>query len=76
MKARIETAIEGAEALVETDGQHFEAVVIADAFEGRPRVRQHRMVYDVLRDELKDEVHALALRTYTRDAWNSRRRVE
>jgi acid stress-induced BolA-like protein IbaG/YrbA len=76
MKDRIESAIEGAEALIETDGQHFEAVVVAEAFQGLPRVKQHRMVYDALRAELKDEVHALALKTYTPKTWADQRRAD
>ncbi len=75
MRDRIESAIEGAEAHIETDGQHFEAVVVAEAFEGVPRVKQHRMVYDALRDELKDEVHALALRTFTRETWKAQQQA-
>ncbi len=75
MKERIEAAIDGAEVLVETDGQHFEAIVISDAFVGQTRVKQHRMVYDALRDELKDEVHALALRTFTRETWKAQQQA-
>lgn len=69
MKARIESAIEGAEAHVRTDGHHFEAVVVAPAFEGMSRIKQHRLVYGVLREELREEVHALALRTFTPADW-------
>jgi acid stress-induced BolA-like protein IbaG/YrbA len=69
MKARIEAGIEGAEAHVRTDGHHFEAVVVADAFEGLPRLKQHRLVFGVLREELREEVHALQLRTFTRSEW-------
>lgn len=44
---------------------HFRITVVATAFEGKSRVERQRMVYDVLRDELADRVHALALATRT-----------
>ncbi|MCA9562498.1 MAG: BolA family transcriptional regulator [Myxococcales bacterium] len=69
MKRRIESSIDGAQAHVVTDGHHYEAVVVARAFEGISRVKQHRMVYATLREELKEQVHALALQTYTPEKW-------
>jgi acid stress-induced BolA-like protein IbaG/YrbA len=73
MKARIESGIEGATAHIETDGQHYEAIVVADAFEGVPRIKQHRMVYALLTEELKGQVHALALKTMTPKAYEALR---
>jgi stress-induced morphogen len=45
------------------DGVHIKAVVIYDAFAGKSLIEQHRMVYATLKDELKEEIHALALET-------------
>lgn len=42
---------------------HFRVEIVAAAFDGISRVERQRMVYRVLRDELGDRVHALALRT-------------
>ncbi len=70
MKSRIESGITGAVAHVETDGHHFEAVVITDTFEGMSRIKRHRLVYGMLRDEIgSEEVHALALKTFTSKDW-------
>ena len=44
-------------------GDHFRAVVTAPAFQGLSRVQQHRLVYDVLGDEVGGAIHALALKT-------------
>jgi stress-induced morphogen len=44
---------------------HFQAVVVTRAFEGKTRVEQHRMVYAALGDLMKGPVHALALTTRT-----------
>jgi stress-induced morphogen len=68
LKQRIEAAIPGATAEVEDytgGGDHFRATVTAAAFEGLPRIAQHRLVYDVFGDEIGGPIHALALRTQT-----------
>jgi BolA protein len=44
---------------------HFAVTVVSPAFEGLSRVARQRMVYDLLAAELKERVHALALRTLT-----------
>ena len=48
---------------------HFKVVVVSDAFAGKPRVAQHRMVFRAVDDELRGGVHALAVHTFTEDAW-------
>ena len=64
VKTRIEAAIPGAQADVETaDEVHFSALVRASAFDGLSRVQQHRLVYDVFQGELGGAIHALALKT-------------
>ena len=64
VKSRIEAAIPGAQADVETaDEVHFSALVRASAFDGLSRVQQHRLVYDVFEGELGGAIHALALKT-------------
>ena len=44
---------------------HFKVMVVSSDFEGQSRVIRHKMVYDVLADELAGPVHALALKTKT-----------
>ncbi|MDG4548832.1 MAG: BolA/IbaG family iron-sulfur metabolism protein [Candidatus Contendobacter sp.] len=67
----IEERLPGARAMVRgDDGVHFEAVVVSPAFAGKPLVQQHRLVYAALGERLaREEIHALALKTYTPDAW-------
>ncbi len=40
---------------------HFRVKIVAEAFRGKSRVEQHRMVNGVLAEELKSRVHALAI---------------
>jgi stress-induced morphogen len=66
VKARIEAAIPGSTAEVESpDDVHFSARVVSDAFAGISRVAQHRMVYEAFDGELGGSIHALSLKTET-----------
>lgn len=44
---------------------HFRLTVVSEAFAGKSRVVRQRMVYDLLVDEMRERVHALALTTRT-----------
>jgi stress-induced morphogen len=46
---------------------HYQARIVSDAFQGKSRIEQHRMVYTALGDAMKGAVHALALQTSPRD---------
>ena len=45
------------------DGDHYAATVVSEAFRGKSRVEQHKMVYDALRGRIGGELHALGLKT-------------
>ncbi len=45
------------------DGDHYAAMVVSAAFEGKSRVQQHQMVYQALQGRMGGELHALALQT-------------
>lgn len=51
---------------------HFRLVVVADDFAGLNLVRRHQKVYQLVGDELKNAVHALALHTFTPQEWAER----
>ncbi len=66
IQRKIESAIPGARAQVMGDNDHFSAVVVASAFEGKTRIQQHQMVYSAVRDEMASQaIHALSLKTST-----------
>lgn len=54
------------------DGQHFEAVVVSSAFVGKNMVQQHQLVYQALGDRMRQEIHALSIKTFTPDVWVAR----
>jgi BolA protein len=44
---------------------HFNVEVVSAAFAGMSRIQRQRRVYEILAEELKGPVHALALQTRT-----------
>ncbi len=57
---------------VRGDGAHFEAVIVSPEFAGLNRVRRHQLVYAALGDRMREEIHALSMRTLSPDEWSSR----
>ena len=53
LEALIQAGIPGAEVIVKGEGDHFEAIVISEQFEGRSMVQQHQLVYGTLGDRLR-----------------------
>ena len=54
---------------VKGDGAHFEAVVVSPQFAGLPRVRRHQLVYQALGERMREEIHALSMKTLSPDEW-------
>jgi acid stress-induced BolA-like protein IbaG/YrbA len=55
------------------DGQHFQALVVSQAFAGRSRVQRHQLVYAALGERMREEIRALSIRTLTPDEWQTPR---
>ena len=51
------------------DGQHFEALIVSAAFAGLSRVRRHQVVYAALGERMREEIHALSMKTLTPEEW-------
>lgn len=57
-----------------TEGEtHFSLTITSPLFEDLNRIQRHQMVYDVLKDELAERVHALRIKALTPDESQSRR---
>lgn len=57
MSAENSTAV----AVAEGEGTHFEITVVSAAFVGKPLVARHRMIYALLDDLMKTQIHALKI---------------
>jgi len=69
IQVMIERGLPGAEVRISGDGRHFDAVVISEAFAGKSLLEQHRLVYATLGSRMGGDIHALTMRTYTREQW-------
>ncbi|MGH8720587.1 MAG: BolA family protein [Burkholderiales bacterium] len=47
------------------DGQHFQALVVSAAFAGKSRIQRHQLVYAAMGERMREEVHALSMKTLT-----------
>lgn len=72
VKALIEGALPDATVEVVGDGQHFQALIVSSAFEGKTRLARERLVNSHLKPYFDSgELHALAMRTLTPEQWAS-----
>ena len=54
------------------DGHHFEAVIVSHEFRDKSRVQRHQIVYRALGDRMREEIHALSMKTFTPEDWATR----
>ena len=67
IKEKIEEGLPGAKVEIKDprkDGIHLKAIVTYTGFKDKSLVEQHQMVYATLREELKEEIHALGIETH------------
>ncbi len=63
---RVREALPDASIIIEDmrgDGGHFAVTVTSAAFNGQPRLQQHRMIYEALGKLTDEELQTLSLRT-------------
>ena len=58
---------------VDGDGRHFFATIVSEAFAGRSRVARHQQVYAALGDRMREQIHALSMKTLTPAEWAAQR---
>jgi len=56
---------------VEGDGRHFFATIVSAEFDGASRVARHQRVYRALGDRMREQIHALSMKTLTPAEWAS-----
>ena len=76
LEALIKAGIPEAQVMIKGEGDHFEAEVISEQFQGSSLVARHQRVYATLGDRMGGEIHALALHTYTPEEWEKNPRIQ
>ena len=54
---------------VDGDGRHFTALIVSPAFAGKRLIARHQIVYAALGDRMREEIHALSMKTLTPDEY-------
>ncbi len=76
IKVLIEKGLPTSTVAVRGDGTHFEAIIVSSEFEGRSLIEQHQIVYNALGDAMKEQIHAISLKTYTPSRWEAKQSKE
>ncbi len=72
IKGYIENGLPCEHVQVAGDGHHFEAIIVSPEFTGKNMVQQHQLVYQALGDRMRQEIHALSMKTYSPQDWENR----
>lgn len=54
---------------IEGDGRHFFATIVSGEFENASRIQRHQRVYRALGDRMREQIHALSMKTLTPAEW-------
>jgi len=73
IKTMIENGMPNLVVNVDGDGTHFEVLIVSTEFEGKSLIERHKLVYSVLGDAMKEKIHALSLKTFTPQQWESQK---
>ena len=65
VKSYIAAGMDCTQVEVSGDGAHFEAVIVSNAFAGKRLIQRHQLVYAALGDRMREEIHALSMKTLT-----------
>ena len=69
--ALIEAGLPNASVRVQTDDNtHFEAIVVAEVFDGKHPMQRHQLIYECLGALMGNEIHALSIRAHTPGEWS------
>ena len=50
---------------------HFKVILVSDEFNDKSLLKRHRLVNEILAEELQHNIHALAIHTYTTPEWTA-----
>ena len=71
IKNYIATNLDCSHLEVEGDGQHFSALIVSPAFTGKRLIQRHQIVYAALGDRMREEIHALSMKTLTPEEYQA-----
>ncbi len=51
---------------------HLGILVVSDVFQNKRLIQQHQMIMDILKESLKEKIHAVQLKTMTKDQFDKK----
>ncbi len=77
VKALIEAGLPGCEVNASGDGSHFDVIVIGAVFAGQSPVNRQRLVYATVNEQITSgALHAINIKTYTKEEWEKARKLQ
>lgn len=62
------------EVYVTGDGYHYQLIIVSDVFQGKSKVARQQWVYAQLKEYIiQGQLHALSMKTLTKDEWENER---
>lgn len=55
---------------VQSGKGHYRLVVVSSRFTGKTLLERHRMIYDALKAEFQESIHALTIQAFTSQEWD------
>jgi stress-induced morphogen len=46
---------------------HLGLLIVSDEFKGKRLIQQHQMIMDILKESLKEKIHAVQIKTLTKE---------
>ncbi len=73
LKVLLENTLVDCEFQGATDGGNFNIVAIGEIFTNKRPVQRQQVIYGALGEQISSgEIHAVNIKTFTREEWNSR----
>ncbi len=74
IKVRLQGVLDGGHVFVRDltgTSDHFQVVAVSEKFNGLSLLDQHRLVYGPLEKDIQGAIHALSIKTFTEEQWQS-----
>ena len=52
-----------------SSGGHYSVIIIAKCFSGKSTLARHRTIYEILKNEFKENIHAVSIKALTPEEW-------
>lgn len=57
-------------------GGHLALTLVSEEFAGKSLMARHQTIYALLKEELKEEIHALGIKAYTPAEWLQKQKTD